>query len=70
MDINDQALQIHAENVAKGWWDKWPNKADRYQTAMMLVVSELSEAMEGDITKFSPSSKTVRKPNHDRFYQF
>lgn len=40
--------EIHAANVIAGWWAKFPNKFDRYSTAMMLVISELAEALEGD----------------------
>ena len=46
-DWDDAAKIIHAACVQAGWWDPWPNKFDRYETAIMLVVSELSEAMEG-----------------------
>lgn len=42
------ADQLHAFNVEKGWWDEYlSDKTKRYRTAMMLVTSELSEAMEG-----------------------
>lgn len=41
------AKEIHAFNVDKGWWDDYPVKTDRFDTAMMLVTSELSESMEG-----------------------
>lgn len=47
-DLNQLARSIHANNVSVGWWDSWPNKMDRYETAMMLVISELAEGMEGD----------------------
>lgn len=42
------AAEVHKQNVVVGWWDEWPVKTDRHETAMMLVVSELSEALEGD----------------------
>lgn len=42
------ANEIHTQNVAVGWWDDWEVKTDRHETAMMLVVSEIAEAMEGD----------------------
>lgn len=35
---------IHRENVERGWWDK-PREIG---TLLMLVVSEISEAMEGE----------------------
>ena len=46
--LTELAAEIHADNVKAGWWDAWPNKIDRFETAMMLVISELGEAMEGD----------------------
>ena len=48
-DVDWQTLseQIHQFNVLKGWWDGFENKIDRYETCMMLIVSELSEAIEG-----------------------
>lgn len=45
--INSLATEIHAENVAAGWWDEFPHKPDRTKTAIMLVVTELAEAAEG-----------------------
>lgn len=43
------ARRIHDQNVKVGWWDQWlDDKMDRHRTAMMLVISELAEAMEGD----------------------
>ena len=43
------AKEIHQFNVNKGWWDAFlpDRKLDRCETALMLVVSELAEAMEG-----------------------
>ncbi|MEO1208413.1 MAG: hypothetical protein AAFX78_02625 [Cyanobacteria bacterium J06638_20] len=47
--LAEMAVSIHAQNLEMGWWDKWlDNKSDRHETAMMLVISELGEAMEGD----------------------
>jgi hypothetical protein len=48
-DLNSLAAEIHQQNVDAGWWDEHlpDNKADRYEDAMMLVVTELSEATEG-----------------------
>jgi len=48
IDLTSLANEIHEQNVKVGWWDDWPVKSDRYPTAMILVVSELSEALEGD----------------------
>lgn len=48
IDLGALAANVHSQNVAIGWWDNWPNRKDRHKTAMMLVVSELAEAMEGD----------------------
>lgn len=46
--LADMAISIHAQNLEMGWWDQWlDNPAERHETAMMLVVSELGEAMEG-----------------------
>lgn len=46
--LRELATDVHDTNVAVGWWDDWlDDKTVRYDTAMMLVVSELSEAMEG-----------------------
>lgn len=47
--MNELARDIHAQNLEVGWWDEFlPNqKWRRYETAMMLVVSEIAEAMEG-----------------------
>jgi hypothetical protein len=44
ININDLANAIHKNNVEKGFYENPPNKA----TALMLVVSELSEAVEAD----------------------
>ena len=41
------ANDLHEFNVAKGWWDDYPNKKARYETAMMLTLTELAEATEG-----------------------
>jgi hypothetical protein len=42
--INDLAKEIHQYNVDAGWWD-----GDReIETALMLVVSEIAEATEGE----------------------
>jgi len=47
-DWNILAVDIHLDNVEAGWWKPYPNKLDRYKTAMMLVISGLAEAVEGD----------------------
>lgn len=44
---NVLATSIHEDNVNVGWWDEWPNRADRFKTARVLVVSELIEGLEG-----------------------
>lgn len=61
MNIQALAAQIHFENVNVGWWDKWPNRADRFETAMMLTVTELSEACEGD-RKSLPDDHLPHRP--------
>ena len=48
------AKEIHQQNLDAGWWnDCLDNKLARHEVAMMLVVSELSEAMEGDRKKLN-----------------
>jgi hypothetical protein len=47
MNLTELAREIHEQNVQVGWWDDWPVKTDRHETAMMLVISEIAEAMEG-----------------------
>ena len=44
MNINDTSKAIHAINVEKGFWDNSRNKGE----LLMLVVSELAEALEAD----------------------
>ena len=43
-NFNQLAKEIHANNVAKGFYDKPKEKG----TLLMLIVSELSEALESD----------------------
>jgi hypothetical protein len=47
VDLNELAKEIFAENVERGWWDDWPNRMDRFEIAMGLVVTEFAEAIEG-----------------------
>jgi NTP pyrophosphatase (non-canonical NTP hydrolase) len=42
MNLNDLAVSIHAGNKARGFWDEERNVGE----ALMLVVTELSEALE------------------------
>jgi hypothetical protein len=44
-DFNQLAKEIHADNVAAGWWKDYDRPIRR---TLMLVISELAEAMEGD----------------------
>ncbi len=44
MNLQDFAKEIHAQNVAMGWWSK-PNQC--IQEKLMLVVTELAEGCEG-----------------------
>lgn len=46
--LTELANEIHEQNVHVGWWDACPVKSARYETAMMLVITELAEACEGD----------------------
>lgn len=48
MNIEKLAREIHEENVAVGWWDAYPNKSERVVTALMLTITEVAEAVEGD----------------------
>ena len=42
--INEMCVQVHADNCKKGFWDE-----DReLGTTLMLVVSEIAEALEAD----------------------
>lgn len=42
--INQYSAEIHQNNVDAGWWDKPREKG----TLLMLIVSEVAEAMEGE----------------------
>ena len=42
--LNELSQKIHANAVAKGFWDKTPN----FGELLMLTVSELGEAMDAD----------------------
>lgn len=44
MDINEISKQIHENAKEKGFWDKERNLGEM----LMLIVSEVSEAMEAD----------------------
>jgi NTP pyrophosphatase (non-canonical NTP hydrolase) len=44
MNINETARNIHSMNVEKGFWENPRNKGE----LLMLVVSELAEALEAD----------------------
>lgn len=52
--INDMSVQVHKTNVDAGWWTSLhtgeridPNAPNVVPAKMMLVVSEVAEAMEG-----------------------
>jgi NTP pyrophosphatase (non-canonical NTP hydrolase) len=55
MDINVISRQIHENARAKGFWDKERNVGEM----LMLIVSEVSEAMEADRENkfYDPSSR-------------
>lgn len=42
--INELSAEIHQSNVDAGWWDNPREKG----TLLMLIVSEVAEAMEGE----------------------
>jgi len=44
MDLNNLAKEIHAGNVARGFYEEQPT----LKTQLMLVITELSEAVEAD----------------------
>lgn len=44
MSLNNLAAKIYADNVERGWWDNQREVG----TILMLIVSEIAEAMEGD----------------------
>ena len=44
MNLNDLAQEIHAENLQRGFWETKPPIPE----LLMLVVSELAEALEAD----------------------
>lgn len=47
---DEMADHIHQKNIEVGWWDRsWPGQQQRPDgTSLMLIVSEISEAMEGN----------------------
>jgi len=50
--LNEMAAIIHANAVAKGFYDKPTNTAEK----LMLIVSELGEACEADRNKWNAQS--------------
>jgi hypothetical protein len=45
--IGEYMNEAHATAVSKGWWDSVPGQPDRnFPEQLMLMVSELSEALE------------------------
>ena len=68
MNLNKLSEDIYAANKAKGFWDEDRNVGE----TLMLVVTELSEAMEvhrktGDIRLNSAAIKTVSGVSEDLF---
>lgn len=53
--LNNLAKEIHVDNVLKGFYDK-PREIG---TTLMLVVSELSEALEADRKRLYNNSDTL-----------
>lgn len=45
MDFNKLAKEIHEHNVSVGWWD---GEQARLETKLMLVITEIAEATEGE----------------------
>lgn len=55
--IKELQRQIHKQNIDAGWWDKPREKG----TLLMLIVSEISEAMEGERKDLMDDHLTYRK---------
>lgn len=48
-DLRELSAQVHYQNVDAGWWDGFEDqKRARKETCLMLVLTELSEAVEAD----------------------
>lgn len=45
--LQNLAIEIHEENIKAGWWNDYPCKWDRCDTAVMLIITEIAEAVEG-----------------------
>lgn len=58
IDFNKLAVEIHAENKAKGWWDN-PDRCV-YET-LQLVNTEISEATEGERRNLADDKLPHRK---------
>lgn len=58
IDFNKLAVEIHAENKAKGWWDN-PDRCV-YET-LQLVNTEISEATEGERSNLPDDKLPHRK---------
>lgn len=55
--IKELQYQIHKQNVDAGWWNKPREKG----TLLMLIVSEISEAMEGERKNLMDDHLPTRK---------
>lgn len=55
--ITELQTQIHAQNKEMGWWNKPREKG----TLLMLIVSEVAEAMEGERKDLMDDHLTDRK---------
>ena len=72
--LNDLSKDIHAANIAKGFWDREPNVGE----LLMLVTSELGEALEAHrhgkrvdlkyIEVYKVSSAVIEEP-HNSFFK-
>jgi len=58
MDIKQTMVEIYQTNVAKGFWDKTRNIGEM----LMLVTSELSEALEADRNGDNMPNRTMGSP--------
>lgn len=55
------APQIHADNVAKGWWEKTDHKD--LQRKLLLIISELMEGVEAERNNKPPAD--IRRMRED-----
>ncbi len=67
MNIKETSEAIHANNVAKGFWEEGLHK--NKGEALMLVVTELSEALEADRKGFYSNYVGRFPEDHEHYLQ-